>query len=154
MRQEVDAKLIIIGETNRDPEHFDLVAKTIKELNLEDAVDFVGFHKNPFPYLANSETYVLSSKFEGLPGALVQAMALGCKLVATDCKSGPREVLDGGSRGCLVPVGDAQSMADAILKSLNANHDRSLGKEWASEFSESTSISRLIRVFENTINHS
>ena len=152
VRQQIDAKLIIIGETNREPEHFDLVAKTIKDLNVEGAVDFIGFHQNPFPYLAKSEVYVLSSKFEGLPGALVQAMALGCKLVATDCKSGPREVLDGGSRGILVPVSDAQAMAAAILESLNSKHDRSLGKEWANEFSESTSISNLIRVFENTLN--
>ena len=154
VRQQEDVKLMIIGETNRDPAHFDLVKKTVSDLDLEDAVDFIGFHQNPFPYLVKSEMYVLSSKFEGLPGALVQAMALGCKIVATDCKSGPREILDGGSRGKLVTVGNAQAMADAILQSLNSEHDRSLGKEWASEFSESTSISRLIRVFENTINHS
>ena len=152
VRRQEDVKLMIIGETNRDPAHFDLVKKTVGDLNLNDAVDFVGFHQNPFPYLAKSEAYVLSSKFEGLPGALVQAMALGCKMVATDCKSGPREILDGGSKGALVPVGDAEAMADAILATLNTNHDRSLGKEWASEFSESTSISRLIRVFENTLN--
>ena len=151
VREQVDVKLMIIGETGRDPAHFDMVQARVHELNLQEAVDFVGFHQNPFPLLAQSEVYVLSSKYEGLPGALVQAMALGCKLVATDCKSGPREVLRDGTRGILVPVGDAPAMADAILKSLNTNHDRSLGQEWTSQFSETEALNNLIRVFENTL---
>ena len=151
VRKSVDAKLIIIGETSRDPAHFELLKQKIHDLDLQEAVDFVGFHRNPFPLLARSEVYVLSSRCEGLPGALVQAMALGCKLVATDCKSGPREILKDGSRGILVPVGDAERMANGILKSLNTNHDRSLGKEWTNQFDESESIANLIRVFENTL---
>ena len=154
VRQNIEVKLLIIGETNRDLEHFKLLQKTIAELNLVDAVDFVGFHKNPFPYLVNSEVYVLSSKFEGLPGALVQAMAVGCKLVATDCKSGPREILCGGDKGKLVPVGDADAMASAIIESLSEEHDRSLGRKWTSDFLESNSISKLIRIFENVAGNS
>ena len=154
VRQNIEVKLLIIGETNRDLEHFKLLQNTIAELNLEDAVDFVGFHKNPFPYLVNSEVYVLSSKFEGLPGALVQAMAVGCKLVATDCKSGPREILCGGDKGKLVPVGDADAMASAIIESLSEEHDRSLGRKWTSDFHESNSISKLIRIFENVAGNS
>ena len=154
VRQNIEVKLLIIGETNRDLEHFKLLQNTIAELNLEDAVDFVGFHKNPFPYLVNSEVYVLSSKFEGLPGALVQAMAVGCKLVATDCKSGPREILCGGDNGKLVPVGDADAMASAIIESLSEEHDRSLGRKWTSDFHESNSISKLIRIFENVAGNS
>ena len=154
VRKTVDAKLIIIGETNRAPVHFKEVQKKISELGLQDSIDFAGFHQNPFPYLNQSEIYVLSSKFEGLPGALVQAMALGCKVVATDCRSGPREILKDGQRGILVPVGDAQKMANAILESLGTNHDRSLGREWTHQFSESQSISNLIQVFEKTLHPS
>ena len=154
VRQSMDAKLIVIGETNRDRTHFELLQQQIRDLNLQDSVDFVGFHQNPFPFLAQSEVYVLSSKFEGLPGALVQAMALGCKLVATDCKSGPREILKDGSRGVLVPVGDSQGIATGILKQLNTDHDRLTGREWTQEFSEAMSIDNLINVFNKTLQNS
>ena len=73
---------------------------------MADDVDLPGFVANPFAYMARASAFVLSSAFEGLPGALIQAMACGCPVVSTDCPSGPAEILDGGRFGALVPVGD------------------------------------------------
>lgn len=148
VRKNFNCRLMIVGETSRDTDYFDSIQKLVAELEIAPDVDFVGFQNNPFPYLKNSEVYVLSSKFEGLPGALVQGMAMGCKLISTRCKSGPREILADGKRGQLVPVGDSNALATAIEDVLNQEHDRTLGKKWAAEFSEEVSLERLLETFE------
>lgn len=105
-----DARLLVLGEGPERPALEALAA----ELGLEGRVDMPGFVRNPFAFMSRAAVYVLSSTLEGLPGALVQALACGCPAVATDCPSGPREVLRGGELGPLVPVGDAETMAAAI----------------------------------------
>lgn len=84
-----EAKLVIIGRDEMGGK----AKKLVKELNIEKNVLFTGFQKNPFKYLEHSDIYVLSSLFEGFPNALVEAMACGCPVIATDIKSGPREIL-------------------------------------------------------------
>jgi len=79
-----------------------------------------GFVKNPFAYMARAAVFVLSSKSEGLPGALIQALACGAPVIATDCESGPREVLQEGRFGRLVPVGDVGALSTAIYAELDA----------------------------------
>jgi glycosyltransferase involved in cell wall biosynthesis len=88
-------------------------------LGIADSVDLPGFVANPFAYMARAGVFVLSSAFEGLPGALIQAMACGCPVVSTDCPSGPAEILDGGRFGAMVPVGDDRAMAAAIAATLD-----------------------------------
>lgn len=83
-----DAKLVIIGDG--DFEEYRVLAK---ELGVAEQVYFTGVKKNPFPYLATAEAYVLSSYNEGFPNALIEAMALGVPAIATDCMTGPREIL-------------------------------------------------------------
>lgn len=87
-------------------------------LGVRADVDVVGFDRNPYRYMARAAVFALSSDFEGLPGALIEAVACGCSVVATDCPSGPREILDGGRLGRLVPVGDAAAFAAALLATL------------------------------------
>jgi glycosyltransferase involved in cell wall biosynthesis len=78
-----------------------------------------GFVDNPYAFMARAALFVLSSTFEGLPGVLIQALACGCPVVSTDCPSGPREILDDGRFGPLVPIGDAAALAAAIEQALD-----------------------------------
>lgn len=111
-----DARLVILGEGPERP----ALEALVGELGLRDRVDLPGFELNPFAYMARAAVYVLSSTREGLPGGLVQALACGCPAVATDCPSGPREVLRDGELGELVPVGDDVAMAAAIERTLTS----------------------------------
>ncbi len=88
------------------------------ELGIRDDVRLHGFVLNPFPYMAHAAVFVLSSRYEGLPGVLIQAMACGTPVVSTACPTGPREILEDGRHGPLVPVGDATALGKAILETL------------------------------------
>lgn len=103
-------RLVILGEGEERPALEALVA----ELGISDSVALPGFVSNPFAYMSKASVFVLSSAWEGLPGALIQAMACGAPVIATDCESGPREILQGGRFGRIVRVGDAEGMAAAI----------------------------------------
>lgn len=85
------------------------------ELSIDNVTLFPGFQPNPYPWLAQADVVVLSSRFEGMPNVLLEALALGRPVVATDCPTGPHEVLAAGKFGKLVPVGDAAAMASAIV---------------------------------------
>src|SRR5262249_10818534 len=77
-------------------------------------IEFVGLLANPERFLASSEVFVLASRYEGFPNALVEAMACGCAVVATDCQSGPSEIVTAGRDGLLVPVDDSCALAGAL----------------------------------------
>jgi len=102
--------LIILGEG----EEHDSLRKLATTLNVDDRLILPGFDPDPFQYMRAAKVFVLSSAWEGLPNALIQAMACHCPVVATDCKHGPREILVNGEWGNLVQVGDINSMANAI----------------------------------------
>ena len=116
VRRGRPARLVVLGE---GPERAALQALAA---DLGVAADFAlpGFVRNPFAYMARARVFALSSRFEGLPGTLIQAMACGCSVVSTDCPSGPREILEGGRIGALVPVGDEKALAAAIEHTLGA----------------------------------
>ncbi len=110
VRQVLPARLLILGEGEQR-----LALETlIRQLGLEKDVSLPGFEANPYPYMARASVFVLSSRWEGLPGVLIEALACGTPLIATDCPSGPREVLRDGQYGQLVPVGDIAALAQAI----------------------------------------
>ncbi|MEE6161778.1 glycosyltransferase [Cylindrospermopsis raciborskii DSH] len=120
LNQHHSARLMILGE-GEDRAKLESLVKT---LDLEQQVSLPGFVDNPFPYMKQSSVFVLSSCFEGMPNALLQAMACGTPVVCTDCPSGPREILEDGKWGQLVPVGDVEAMAKAILASLQGETQR------------------------------
>ncbi len=89
-----------------------------QELGLDEDVSLPGFVDNPYAYMARSAVFVLSSAWEGFGNVLVEAMAVGTPVVSTDCPSGPAEILEGGKWGKLVPVGDIEKIAKAIIDTL------------------------------------
>lgn len=109
-RVQVPARLLVLGE---GPARADLESR-VAQLGLGDVVALPGVDPNPYRYLSRAALFVLSSSWEGLPGALIEALACGCDVVATDCPSGPREILRGGEVGRLVPVDDPAALAAAI----------------------------------------
>nr|WP_255705685.1 MULTISPECIES: glycosyltransferase [unclassified Ectothiorhodospira] len=110
------ARLIILGEGG-DRE---ALAALSRSLGVEDRVVMPGFAANPYAWLRRAHLFVLSSAWEGSPNALTEAMALGVPVVSTDCRSGPREILQGGRYGPLVPVGDVTALGEAMLGTLDA----------------------------------
>ncbi|MGD8868374.1 MAG: glycosyltransferase, partial [Gemmatimonadales bacterium] len=110
VRQTLPARLMILGEGKERP----MLEAMIKELDLQKDVSLPGFVMNPYAYMARASLYVLSSRWEGLPTVLIEALCCGTSVVATDCPSGPREILRGGKYGRLVPVGDETALTHAI----------------------------------------
>lgn len=114
VRREMTARLIILGEGEDRPKLEALVQK----LGLEADVALPGFVENPYKYMKRASLFVLSSQWEGLPSVLIEALVVGIPVVATDCPSGPSEILEGGRWGYLVRVGDWEGMALAMQKAL------------------------------------
>lgn len=109
------ARLLILGEGRlRDD-----LERLAGLLGVHAAVDLPGHAENPYSYMARAAVFVLSSRWEGSPNVLTEALALGTPVVSTDCPSGPRELLDGGRYGELVPMGDVPAMAAAIGRVLD-----------------------------------
>lgn len=101
-------KLYIVGGGEARAE----IEGWIKELDLEDTVYLLGQTKNPYIWMKNSKFFVHSSKYEGLPTVLIEAMICGKMVVSTDCPTGPGEILQQGRCGYLSPVGDIHALAD------------------------------------------
>ena len=143
--QQRKVRLIVLGEGN---ERRNLV-KLTHELGVAHKVDFPGFHANPFAFMAKSRLFVLSSIREGMPNVLIQAMACGTPVVSMDCPSGPREVLEDGRWGPLVPVGDARLLADAMSGTLDNPPPPAPLIARAAAFSEEASIQAYVRLMED-----
>ncbi len=141
VRQVKPARLMILG-SGREAEKLKALAR---ELGIEEDVDFVGFVDNPFAYMKRAKLFVLSSGWEGLPTVLIEALAVGISVVSTNCESGPAEILDNGKYGELVPVGDSNRMAEAILRVLSGN-SQSVDSEWLRQFTLETSIQNYLNV--------
>lgn len=114
VRRHRPARLIILGQ-GEDRAALEALAGA---LGVGEDVALPGFRENAMAYMARSALFVLSSAWEGLPTVLIEALAAGTPVVSTDCPSGPREILDHGALGPLVPVGDVPAMAAAILEEL------------------------------------
>lgn len=108
------ARLIILGD---GPLRDDLQAQ-IERLGLQQSVRLAGYVDNPLKYFSRARIFVLSSLVEGMPNVLVEAMMCGCTPVSTDCPTGPRELLDNGKIGYLVPPKDVQALAAGIMQAM------------------------------------
>jgi glycosyltransferase involved in cell wall biosynthesis len=142
VRTDRPARLIILGRGSLKEQLQGLA----QSLGVGDDVLLPGFVNNPFTYMARSSVFVLSSRFEGLPGVLIQAMATGCPVVSTDCPSGPREILIDGEVGPLVPVGDVEGLARGILETLDDPPDSRFLKDEAERFSDTAAVEAYTQV--------
>lgn len=115
VRKSRACRLLILGEGRERRDLEGLAGR----LGVSAEVDLPGYVDNPYAYLARARLFVSSSLSEGSPNALTEALALGVPVVATDCLTGPREILRDGRFGPLVPVGDADALAQAMLRTLN-----------------------------------
>lgn len=117
VRKFVKCRLVILGEGELRPDLEGLV----EALELNEDVILPGFVDNPYAWMAQSSLFVLSSRREGLPTVLIEAMACGTPVISTDCPSGPFEILEGGKWGGVVPMGDESSLSKKILEVLNSS---------------------------------
>ena len=136
--QTHDARLLILGEGELRKK----LENLIKNLEIESNVDMPGFVTNPYKYIARATALVLSSVWEVLPTVLIEALACGCAVVSTDCDYGPREILNKGEYGTLVPVGDANALAEAMKQTITQPLDRQRLQSYAQKFSVDKAIDR------------
>jgi glycosyltransferase involved in cell wall biosynthesis len=142
-------KLYIIGD---GPDRSNLQT-LIQELGLSDDVFLLGFQKNPFIWIKRAQCFVLSSKHEGLPSVLIEAMILNIPVVATDCPDGPNEILLDGRAGALVEVSNVEAISVAINRVLSdinyANNLKLVAKQNLNRFNIKDNIHRLYKIFNS-----
>lgn len=140
-----DARLILLGE---GPMH-DALAAQARKAGIEDRVSMPGYQLNPLPFMRAAAALVLSSRHEGFGNVLVEALGCGTQIVSTDCPFGPSEILAEGKFGRMVPSGDPQAMAEAMLAVLEQPaFDRAMLRERARAFSVARAAAQYIRLFD------
>jgi glycosyltransferase involved in cell wall biosynthesis len=131
-RMEVpSARLCILGE-GQERERLEAL---VRELGMCERVLLRGFEAVTAPWYAHADLFVLSSDHEGFGNVIVEALEQGTPVVSTDCPFGPREILENGKFGTLVPVGDVDALAKAMEDALSRTHDREGLKRRAQDFS-------------------
>lgn len=144
VRRRRPARLIILGEGPDRP----AIEALVRELGVGADVALPGFQENALAYMAGSAVFVLSSAWEGLPTVLIEALAAGTRVVSTDCPSGPREILQDGRLGALVPVGDAAALAAATLEALERSRG-AIPTDALLPFTREASVDHYLRVIES-----
>jgi glycosyltransferase involved in cell wall biosynthesis len=140
------AKLVILGR-GRGKRELEALAE---ELGVKSEVDLPGYLENPYAFMARASVFVLSSAWEGFGNVVAEALVAGTPVVSTDCESGPAEILAHGKYGHLVPVGDPDTMADAILDVL-AGNGRKAPPEWLEQFDVEHVLPRYVSVMERAM---
>ncbi|MCG5493459.1 glycosyltransferase [Ectothiorhodospira variabilis] len=136
-----NAHLVILGE---GPERGRLLGLA-KALGVEEHLWMPGFVENPYKYISKGRIFAHTSRREGLGAVIVEALALGVPVVATDCPTGPADTLQGGRLGELVQPGDAESFAQALIRSYNTPMDSDALKAGASRFAAHTSANSYLK---------
>jgi len=140
-------KLYIIGKGSSESQ----LKALAQNLGIDHNVEFLGFIENPYPWIAKSILMIHSAKYEGLPTAMIEGLILGKPIIATDCPTGPKEILDDGKAGVLVPVGDATAMAAAMHRLLD---DKTLANAFSSEakrYAKTFAIENTMVTFEQLL---
>jgi glycosyltransferase involved in cell wall biosynthesis len=145
VRARRHSKLMILGEGPLRGELTDLV----RSLALGDDVALPGFVANPHAFMARAAVFVLSSRYEGLPTVLIEAMACGTPVVSTDCVSGPRSILENGRWGALVPVGDHVALAKEMCRTIDNPPSFDRSQMNLNRFDVSTAVNQYLRILSS-----
>ena len=145
LRREGDWKLIILGE-GPDRER---LTSLVEDAGLAEHVDLAGFRHDSYRFMAHATVFALSSLWEALPTVLIEALACGVPIVATDCPSGPREILDSGRYGTLVPVGNASALAAEIGVQASRPCNRSANLNRAHAFHTQRAVEHYLRLISS-----
>lgn len=116
----IQDKLYIIGDGPSKEE----IINEIKKLNLEENIKLVGLSKNPYVWLKKSKLFVHSSKYEGLPTVLIEALICNKMIISSNCPTGPKEILKGESCGKLFKVGDTEELGNYLVEFLSSEENR------------------------------
>ena len=122
--------------------------KLIADLGLNDRVFLPGFYLDLAVWYQNSHLFVLSSGWEGFGNVIVEALSFGLPVVSTDCMSGPREILENGFYGSLVPCGDAEALASAMEDALWRAHDKHALRRRSQDFSTEKIANQYLEYFK------
>ena len=142
IREERRARLVVLGEGTL---RTDLEALA-RDLGIDSDLAMPGFVQNPFSWMARAAVLAVSSAWEGLSLVIIQALAVGCPVVSTNCRSGPAEILDGGAYGRLTPVGDSGALARAIVATLDESPDRERLRRRGRQFSSARAAEQYLDV--------
>jgi glycosyltransferase involved in cell wall biosynthesis len=142
----LDLHLLILG----DGEERARLEELARELEVSNRVFMPGFQQNPYPFFAPADVLVLSSRYEGQPVALLEAMALGLPVISTDCPHGPREITKEGRYGLLVPPDNVAALAEATYTLLNSAKQRAALSAAAATRVEEYDVSQ-VRSFEDLL---
>lgn len=107
-----ELKLILVGKGELESE----IRNLLKKYGLEEYVILYGWSNNPAPLIRNARALVLTSRWEGMPNVILEAMALGCPIISSNCPTGPEEMLSFGEYGRLFDIGDTQSLAKELYQ--------------------------------------
>ena len=118
IRYYEQTKLIILGE---GPER-NFLENYIKEKNLQNNIEIIGYVEDPYPYYLCSDIYIHSSIYDAMPLVLIEALFCGSNIISTDCESGPREILENGKYGTLIPISNSKAMAEAVNLTLTKSN--------------------------------
>lgn len=141
--KRINCKLLIVGD---GPEKENLKA-LVKNFNLSESIDFVGYARNPYPYMKCSDVLILASKWEGLPTVLIEAMSCGAQVIATDNLAGAKEILEDGKYGFLA-ASNEEAISSSIIESFTVKNQIKL-IEKANEFTLERSINQYIDLIES-----
>jgi len=147
IKEKQSARLLILG----DGEERSKLESLVRKFGIRDKIDFLGFQKTPFKFIAKATLFVLTSLWEGFPNVLVEAMACGVPVISTNCPSGADEIITNGINGMIIPVNNEKALSEAIMRLLKNNSLRKRLAEEGRKRAEDFRIEKMVAEYEQII---